>query len=147
MGWYWDLLQAIFAIYFKWDYYCLWVASFKTMNYPKKTRFQSVPIAALRLYNIQLENLVFKNLSVAHLPCRYFKDLFPNKGPIGPELWRQKQWTPWPQCMRSPTSWRSSPCWSPTTSTRIVECLIVAILFVDTFHFIITLYHYPGHSS
>ena len=33
---------------------------FATMNYPKKNRFQSVPIAALRLYNIQRENLVFK---------------------------------------------------------------------------------------
>ena len=30
-----------------------------TMNYPKKTRFQSVPIAALRLYIIQRDNLVF----------------------------------------------------------------------------------------
>ena len=35
-----------------------------TMNYPKKNRYQSVPIAALCLYNIQRENLVFKNLSV-----------------------------------------------------------------------------------
>ena len=34
------------------------------MNYPQKNRFQSVPIAALRLSNIQRENLVFKNLSV-----------------------------------------------------------------------------------
>ena len=32
-----------------------------TMNYPKKTRFQSVPIAALCLYNIQRKNLIFKN--------------------------------------------------------------------------------------
>ena len=31
-----------------------------TMNYPKKNRFQSVPIAALSLYNIQRENLVLK---------------------------------------------------------------------------------------
>ena len=31
-----------------------------TMSYPKKTRFQSVPIAALCLYNVQRENLVFK---------------------------------------------------------------------------------------
>ena len=31
------------------------------MNYPKKIRFQSVPITALCLYNIQHENLVFKN--------------------------------------------------------------------------------------
>ena len=31
-----------------------------TMNYPKKPRFQSVRIAALCLYNIQRENLVFK---------------------------------------------------------------------------------------
>jgi len=30
-----------------------------TMNNPKKNRFQSVPIAALRLYNIQRENLFF----------------------------------------------------------------------------------------
>ena len=30
----------------------------------QKTRFQSVPIEALRLYNIQRENLVLKNLSV-----------------------------------------------------------------------------------
>ena len=36
-----------------------------TMNYPKKNRFLSVPIAALCLrYNIQRENLVFKILSV-----------------------------------------------------------------------------------
>ena len=32
---------------------------------PKKNRFQSVPITALCLFNIQLENLVLKNLSVA----------------------------------------------------------------------------------
>ena len=31
------------------------------MNYTKKNRFQSVPIAALCLYNIQRENLAFKN--------------------------------------------------------------------------------------
>ena len=31
-----------------------------TMNYPKKNRFQSVPVAALCLYNIQREDLVFK---------------------------------------------------------------------------------------
>ena len=31
------------------------------MNYPKKNRFQSVQIAARCLYNIQRENLVFKN--------------------------------------------------------------------------------------
>ena len=31
------------------------------MKYPKKTRFKSVPIAALCLYNIQRENLVLKN--------------------------------------------------------------------------------------
>ena len=31
------------------------------MNYPKKNKFQSVPITALCLYNIQRENLVFKN--------------------------------------------------------------------------------------
>ena len=30
-----------------------------TMNYPKKTRLQYVPIAALCLYNIQRENIVF----------------------------------------------------------------------------------------
>ena len=36
-----------------------------TMNYPQKNRFQSVPIAALSLYNIQRENLVFKRS-----PCR-----------------------------------------------------------------------------
>ena len=35
------------------------------MNYPKKTTFQSVPIAALCLYNIQRENhFFFLNLSV-----------------------------------------------------------------------------------
>ena len=31
------------------------------MNYPPKNRFQSVPIAALYLYNIQCKNLGFKN--------------------------------------------------------------------------------------
>ena len=31
------------------------------MNYPKKYRFQFVPIAALCLHIIQRENLVFKN--------------------------------------------------------------------------------------
>ena len=31
------------------------------MKYHKKTRFQSDPIAALCLYNIQRENLVIKN--------------------------------------------------------------------------------------
>ena len=36
-----------------------------TMNYSKKDRFQYVPIAELCLHNIQRENLVFKNLSVA----------------------------------------------------------------------------------
>ena len=33
----------------------------------QKARFQSVPIAALCLYNIQRENLVFKNLSVLRI--------------------------------------------------------------------------------
>ena len=32
------------------------------MNYPKKTMFQSVPIAALCIHNIQRENLAFKIL-------------------------------------------------------------------------------------
>ena len=39
-------------------------SSICTMNYPKKNRFQSVPIAALCLYNIQRENLVFKKFSL-----------------------------------------------------------------------------------
>ena len=37
-----------------------WITRRHTMNYPKKNRFQSVPIAALRLHKIQRENLVFK---------------------------------------------------------------------------------------
>ena len=43
------------------------------MNCPKKNRFQSVPIAALCLYRIQRENLVYKNsLCTSHfiMPCR-----------------------------------------------------------------------------
>ena len=43
------------------------------MNYPNYTRFQSAPIAALSLYNIQRENLVFKNLSVYALYIIYSK--------------------------------------------------------------------------
>ena len=38
--------------------------SFLIQRIIQKTRFQSVPIAALFLYNIQRENLVFINLSV-----------------------------------------------------------------------------------
>ena len=34
------------------------------MNYPKKPGVNAVSIAALCLYNIQSESLVFKNLSV-----------------------------------------------------------------------------------
>ena len=40
---------------------CCILIYYTTINYPKKNRFQSVPIVALCLYNIQRENLVFKN--------------------------------------------------------------------------------------
>ena len=44
-----------------WTYVCDWCAFFLWYNeLSKKNRFQSVPIAALCLYNIQRENLVLK---------------------------------------------------------------------------------------
>ena len=45
------------------------------MNYPKKNRFRSVPIAELCLYNIQREILVFKKslCMSAKMPIQVYK--------------------------------------------------------------------------
>ena len=50
-------------------------AQVNIMNYPpKKNRFQSVPIASLRLYNVERENLVLKkSLCIKILVTQDFK--------------------------------------------------------------------------
>ena len=51
-----------------------------TMNYPKKNRFQSARIAALCLYNIQRENLVYKkSLSIIKKIIKSISLRFPRK--------------------------------------------------------------------
>ena len=55
-----------------------------TMNYQKKNGFQSVPIAALRLYNI---HLVFKkSLSITKTGCYFSRHPHNTRGPGLQEL-------------------------------------------------------------
>ena len=51
------------------------VCNFKYNELSQKTRFQFVPIAALYLYNIQRENLVFKILSVSQQSLQHIMSI------------------------------------------------------------------------
>ena len=64
------LIYTFMCLGMAWNWYGLYWSSFNELS--QKTRFQSVPIPALCLYNIQRENLVLKN-SLCILPLTSYK--------------------------------------------------------------------------